>query len=87
MTPSLGRSSLPATDNLKRPEDMPCIQRQIAETAQNPMRSDVTFGFLLSRYALGRMMLHFGCLVRGGQWRFHLAGIRRELRRSLEQSQ
>ena len=26
---------------------------------------------------LGRMILHLGCLCRGGRWSFHLAGVRR----------
>jgi hypothetical protein len=32
------------------------------------------------RYALGRMALHLACICRGGKARFHLAGVRRELR-------
>jgi hypothetical protein len=31
----------------------------------------------LSGNVLGRMLLHLGCLCRGGQFRFHVAGIRR----------
>ena len=29
------------------------------------------------------MVLHLGCILRGGDLRFHCAGIRRELRRVL----
>jgi hypothetical protein len=32
----------------------------------------------LSRFILGRMLLHAGCLLRGGRRDHHLAGIRRE---------
>ena len=27
------------------------------------------------------MLLHIACILRGGQWRFHTAGVRREFRR------
>src|SRR6266571_7805778 len=30
---------------------------------------------LLSQFALGRALLHFGCLCRGGRFQFHLAGM------------
>lgn len=33
----------------------------------------------LTRIALGRVVLHLGCICRGGQLDFHWAGIRREL--------
>jgi hypothetical protein len=33
-----------------------------------------------SRHPLGRVALHLGCICRGGKIRFHLAGVRRELR-------
>jgi len=33
----------------------------------------------LTRTAPGRMLLHLGCLLRGGRWDFHWACIRREL--------
>jgi hypothetical protein len=35
--------------------------------------------FHLTRIAPGRVLLHLGCLTRGGRWDFHWAGIRREL--------
>jgi len=28
---------------------------------------------------MGRLLLHFGCLLRGGKHGFHWAGVRREL--------
>lgn len=31
------------------------------------------------QFALGRLLLHLGCLLRGGKPRFHWAGVRREL--------
>jgi hypothetical protein len=34
----------------------------------------------LTENALGRLLLHFGCLCRGGHLQFHLAGIRRATR-------
>ena len=36
---------------------------------------------LLTRVAVGRMLLHLGCIVRGGRVLHHLEGIKRELRR------
>jgi len=39
-----------------------------------------TFKMQLTRIALGRALLHLGCLLRGGRWDFHYAGIRRECR-------
>jgi len=33
----------------------------------------------LTQIALGRVLLHLGCLLRGGHQDFHWAGIRREL--------
>jgi hypothetical protein len=33
---------------------------------------------LLAQYAFGRMLMHVGCALRGGNARFHLAGCRRE---------
>jgi hypothetical protein len=30
------------------------------------------------QYTLGRILLHLGCLARGGQWRFHFLGIQRK---------
>jgi hypothetical protein len=41
----------------------------------DPMR------LLLAHFALGRMALHLGCMMRGGDPAFHLTGIRRELAR------
>jgi len=37
------------------------------------------FKMRLTRSATGRMVLHIGCLLRGGQWNFHWAGLRRQL--------
>jgi len=37
----------------------------------------------LARNAGGRVLLHLGCLCRGGRWAFHWEGIRRECRRLL----
>lgn len=34
----------------------------------------------LTQSAIGRTFLHLGCICRGGRWRFHLAGVRREIR-------
>ena len=34
----------------------------------------------LAQISVGRMILHVGCLCRGGRWTFHLAGVRREWR-------
>jgi len=34
----------------------------------------------LVQFALGRMVLHLCCIVRGGHWDFHWAGVRREIR-------
>jgi len=31
----------------------------------------------------GRVLLHLGCLLRGGRWEFHWAGVRRELTRMI----
>ncbi|MDB6019378.1 MAG: hypothetical protein JWR19_3867 [Pedosphaera sp.] len=36
---------------------------------------------IFCQYTLGRVLLHLGCLARGGQWRFHLLGIRREAKK------
>jgi sucrose-6-phosphate hydrolase SacC (GH32 family) len=33
----------------------------------------------LANHRLGRLFLHLKCLVRGGKWSWHLAGLRREL--------
>lgn len=33
----------------------------------------------LSRFHLGRMLLHALCAVRRGHWKWHLAGIQREI--------
>lgn len=38
-----------------------------------------SFKIYLTQNAPGRMLLHLGCLMRGGQWKFHWAGVRREL--------
>ena len=35
----------------------------------------------MTQIALGRALLHLGCLLRGGRWDFHWAGIRREMTR------
>jgi len=35
----------------------------------------------MTGFAVGRALLHVGCILRGGNWRFHLVGIRREIRR------
>jgi len=32
-----------------------------------------------SQHCLGRMFLHLGCIIRGGNIKWHLVGIRREL--------
>ena len=40
-----------------------------------------TFKMQLTRIAPGRVLLHLGCLLRGGRWDFHYAGIRREIRK------
>jgi len=37
------------------------------------------FKIQLTQKPLGRVLLHLGCLLRGGQWGFHWTGIRREL--------
>jgi hypothetical protein len=34
----------------------------------------------LANYALGRMLLHLGCICRGGKKPYHREGIRREFR-------
>lgn len=34
----------------------------------------------LARFVVGRMLLHLGCLCRGGHWHFHAAGLQREWR-------
>lgn len=39
-----------------------------------------TLELYFSRHPLGRVALHLGCICRGGKIRFHLAGVRRELR-------
>ena len=39
-----------------------------------------TFKMQLTQIAPGRVLLHLGCLLRGGRWHFHLTGIRREIR-------
>jgi len=28
----------------------------------------------------GRILLHLGCLLRGGRWKFHWAGVCRQLK-------
>ena len=33
----------------------------------------------LAQKAAGRILLHLGCLLRGGRWDFHWTGVRREL--------
>jgi len=38
-----------------------------------------TFKMQLTRIAPGRVLLHLGCLLRGGHWDFHGAFLRREL--------
>jgi len=38
-----------------------------------------TFKMYLTRIAPGRVLLHLGCLLRGGRWDFHWGGVRREL--------
>ena len=35
----------------------------------------------LAQNAAGRIALHLGCLLRGGRWTFHWAGVRREVGR------
>ena len=35
---------------------------------------------MLVKSSVGRILLHVGCLCRGGKWRFHLAGVRRQFR-------
>jgi hypothetical protein len=35
---------------------------------------------LLAQIAAGRMLLHLGCLCRGGGFRFHSAGVAREIK-------
>lgn len=35
----------------------------------------------LAKYTLGRMLLHLGCIARGGQWKFHWTGVLREFTR------
>ena len=39
------------------------------------------FQFYCAQHVLGRVLLHSGCLLRGGRWEFHWAGVRRELAR------
>jgi len=33
----------------------------------------------LTQIALGRIVLHLGCVCRGGQWGYHLTAVRREI--------
>jgi hypothetical protein len=33
----------------------------------------------LAQKAAGRILLHLGCVMRGGCWEFHWAGVRREM--------
>jgi hypothetical protein len=33
----------------------------------------------LAQKAAGRILLHLGCVMRGGRWEFHWAGVRREI--------
>ena len=35
----------------------------------------------LAQNATGRILLHVGCLIRGGRWEFHWAGVRRAVAR------
>jgi len=46
-------------------------------TAQGKMLT--TFKIQLTQAPLGRVLLHLGCLLRGGHWDFHGAFLRREL--------
>lgn len=38
---------------------------------------------LLVEFALGRMVLHVCCILRGGRWDYHWAGVWREVRQML----
>lgn len=38
------------------------------------------FSLHLTRHRIGRALLHLGCIVSGGNRRWHWQGIRRELR-------
>jgi hypothetical protein len=33
---------------------------------------------MLTKSSVGRILLHVGCICRGGKWSFHLAGVRRQ---------
>jgi hypothetical protein len=35
---------------------------------------------LLAQIVVGRVLLHVGCILRGGKFRFHLAGVMREIK-------
>jgi hypothetical protein len=39
---------------------------------------------LLVEFALGRMVLHVCCILRGGRWDYHWAGVWREIRQVCE---
>jgi hypothetical protein len=43
-----------------------------------------TLKMQMTQTAPGRILLHLVCLLRGGHWNFHWAGIRRECRRLRE---
>ncbi len=53
------------------------IETNVSKITTNKMMT--TFKIHLTRIAVGRMLLHLGCLLRGGRRGFHWAGIRREL--------
>lgn len=42
----------------------------------NAMKSMIAF---LTQIAPGRVVLHLGCLLRGGHWRFHWNGVKRQM--------
>ena len=48
-----------------------------------PARRRQTMKLFLTEIALGRVLLHLGCVLRGGRWSFHWCGVRRELRHLL----
>jgi len=80
---AIGLAPPPATINNGSTKNYQDDTAYFAIKMKQPRRNQnmkTTFKIQLTRIAPGRMVLHFGCLLRGGRWEFHWAGMRRELK-------
>ena len=81
---AIGLAPPPATISNGSPKSYQADTARFATKELTPPRRNqtmlTTFKMQLTRIALGRALLHLGCLLRGGRWDFHYAGIRRECR-------